>query len=53
MFGSENVSYFREVSEVDPKTQTLTAVSKNITYSHLITVEEKMVYRQDPHNATW
>jgi hypothetical protein len=40
------VCYVREVSEVDPRTKRMTLRSKNVTYSHLLTVEETCTYTE-------
>eukprot|EP00158_Paraphelidium_tribonemae_P001321 Partr_v1_DN24243_c0_g1_i5_m36620 putative Slowmo homolog len=50
LMGADEVSYFREVSYVDSKSNTLTAVTRNLTYSHMMTLEEVLVYSPDPAN---
>jgi len=42
------VCYIREVSEVDPVNRTMTLKSRNLTYQHLLSVEETCIYSQDP-----
>ncbi|EMR09122.1 hypothetical protein PNEG_02465 [Pneumocystis murina B123] len=43
-------SYVREVSEVDPRTnrEMLIIRSANLTFSHVVSVEEQVVYRPAP-----
>lgn len=48
IFGTDNVLYVRETSLVDPETKEYTATSKNLTYSNLITLEERISYQADP-----
>lgn len=50
MVGGTNVSYVREVSEVDPKAKTLTLRSVNLTMNNLLSVFETVVYKPDPVN---
>ncbi|KAG4303451.1 hypothetical protein PCANB_000296 [Pneumocystis canis] len=55
--GGQGDSYVREVSEVDPRVgrETLIMRSSNLTFSHLVSVEETVVYRpapQDPQRQT-
>lgn len=50
MVGGSNVSYVREVSEVDPKTKTLTLRSVNLTMNNLLSVYETVTYKPDPAN---
>ncbi|KAK5138302.1 hypothetical protein LTR08_003363 [Meristemomyces frigidus] len=45
MFGSSDVSHVYEVSYVDAKAQTVTMCSQNMTWSELMSVQEKVVYR--------
>lgn len=55
LVGGNNVSYVREVSEVDPKLKTLTLRSVNLTMNSLLSVYETVVYAPnaaDPHNST-
>jgi len=47
LVGTE-VSYVREISEVDPKSQTITMRSCNITASNFISVQETVVYSPHP-----
>ena len=44
--GKNAVVYVREVSEVDPKTKRMMLCSKNITYAHLLQVEETCTYTE-------
>ena len=44
--GKNAVCYVREVSEVDPKSKRMVLRSKNMTYSHLLTVEETCTYTE-------
>lgn len=44
LMGAPNDAYVYEVSEVDPKTQTLTLRTKNITLAQFMTVEETCTY---------
>lgn len=46
--GADEYSYVREISEVDLKTKTLIMKSANMTMSHLLLVNETVVYRPDP-----
>ena len=46
--GKVPVCYIREVSEVDPVNRTMTLKSRNLTYQHLLSVEETCIYSQDP-----
>ncbi|EFX71188.1 PRELI domain-containing protein 1, mitochondrial-like [Daphnia pulex] len=39
-----------EESIVDPKTQTLTTYTRNIGYSKIVSITEKVEYHQDPTN---
>ncbi|KAG5520014.1 hypothetical protein PMAC_001090 [Pneumocystis sp. 'macacae'] len=50
--GGNGDSYVREVSEVDPRSghETLTMRSANLTFSHIVSVEETVVYRPAPHD---
>lgn len=50
LVGGSNVSYVREVSEVDPKTKVLTLRSVNLTMNNLLSVYETVVYSPDPLN---
>lgn len=49
-FGSGETSQVYEVSYVDPAAQKVTMCSQNMTWSDLLTVHEKVVYRPDPKN---
>jgi hypothetical protein len=42
-----------EESEVDPATKTFTTYTRNITFSKLMSVEEKCVYYTSPDNKEW
>jgi len=44
----DDTSLFLEASEVDPKGRTLILRSQNITFGHLLTVEELCRYAPDP-----
>ncbi|KAJ3210966.1 hypothetical protein HK099_008140 [Clydaea vesicula] len=44
------VSYFREVSYLDPKTQTYTATTINLSLTNLLTIREICTYKPDPSN---
>lgn len=46
--GKDAVCYVHEVSEVSAKDKTMTMRSRNITYSHLLQVEEVCHYEADP-----
>jgi len=48
--GGSNVSYVREVSEVDLRTRTLTLRSVNLTMCKLLSVYETVQYKPDPEN---
>ncbi|KAA8917034.1 hypothetical protein TRICI_000820 [Trichomonascus ciferrii] len=48
LVGGSDVSYVREVSQVDPKTKTLTLRSVNLTMNHLLSVYEIVTYKPDP-----
>jgi hypothetical protein len=52
LLGSDSVAYFREISEVDPKTQTYTAISRNMTFGNYMTLEEKVSYSVAPSQKT-
>lgn len=52
MVGGTDVSYVREVSEVNPHTKTLTLRSVNMTMNHLLSVYEIVTYRPDPKNIS-
>ncbi|KAK9702120.1 Phospholipid metabolism protein [Basidiobolus ranarum] len=47
LLGGDQISYAHEIIEVDPKTMTFTVTTKNITYSNLLAIEEKVVYRPE------
>ncbi|KAI9310457.1 PRELI-like family-domain-containing protein [Dichotomocladium elegans] len=44
--------YVREVSVIDPRQKTLTMTSHNLTMSNLLSVEESIVYQQDPKDQS-
>lgn len=50
--GGKNVSYVREVSEVDPKTRSLTLRSVNLTMNHILSVYEIVQYTPDEKNPS-
>lgn len=55
LVGGSDVSYVREVSEVDPRAKTLTLRSVNLTMNTLLSVYETVVYSpnpKDPANST-
>ncbi|ORY02331.1 MSF1-domain-containing protein [Basidiobolus meristosporus CBS 931.73] len=52
IFGAEDVSYAREIIEVDPKAKTFAVSSRNLSGSELLAMEEKVVYRPDPVDPT-
>lgn len=47
IIGGQDLSYVREVSEVDLKNKTLVMKSHNMTMSHLLLVNETVTYRPD------
>jgi len=50
------VSYVREISEVDPKTQHMTLISNNLSFNEYMTVEETCRYRpstSDPDHTVF
>jgi len=48
LVGGQDVSYIREVSEVNPVSRTLTLRSVNLTMNHLLSVYEIVTYSPDP-----
>jgi len=46
LMGGEEHHYVREVTRVDPKQQTFKAVSKNLTFNHLMSIQETVRYGQ-------
>lgn len=48
IIGGQELSYVREVSEVDLKNKTLVMKSHNMTMCHLLLVNETVVYQPDP-----
>ncbi|CCX32547.1 PRELI-like family-domain-containing protein [Pyronema domesticum] len=46
------VSYVREVSEVDPRSQTVTLRSINLTGCNVVSVQETVVYSPHPDDPT-
>ncbi|KAG5359182.1 Protein UPS2 [Yarrowia sp. C11] len=50
LVGGEEVSYVREVSEVDPKARTVVMRSTNMTMNNLLLVFETCTYSADPEN---
>lgn len=51
LVGGKDVSYVREVSEVDVKNRTLTLRSINLTMNQLLSVYETVTYKPNPLNA--
>ncbi|KAJ1917963.1 Phospholipid metabolism protein [Mycoemilia scoparia] len=51
LLGGSDSSYVLEYSEVDPRDKTLTMHSTNLTFSNLLTVGEKIVYKPDPEDT--
>ncbi|KAM3420602.1 hypothetical protein BST61_g3864 [Cercospora zeina] len=49
--GSGDTSQVYEVSYVDPKAKKVTMCSQNLTWSELLNVHEKVVYRPDPAHS--
>ncbi|ORY06733.1 MSF1-domain-containing protein [Basidiobolus meristosporus CBS 931.73] len=52
IFGADDVSYAREIVEVDPKAKTFTVFSRNLTGSDLLAMEETVIYTPDPTDST-
>lgn len=50
LLGDQKLAYGSEHSECDPKNKTLTLVSKNITYSSIVTIDEILTYSPCPEN---
>lgn len=50
LIGGKNVSYVREVSEVDLRQKTLTMRSVNLTMSNILRVQETVRYTPDAEN---
>ncbi|KAI8060477.1 PRELI-like family-domain-containing protein [Gongronella butleri] len=48
ILGSGTTQYVREISIIDPKEQTLTMHSVNLTMANLLKVEETIVYHEHP-----
>lgn len=46
--GVPDVSHVRELSEVDPATETVTMRSENLTGSHIVRVQETVIYSPHP-----
>lgn len=46
--GASEHAYFREISEIDPKTKTYQATSENLTFNNLIKVSETCTFLPDP-----
>ncbi|TPX66154.1 hypothetical protein SpCBS45565_g04649 [Spizellomyces sp. 'palustris'] len=44
------VAYFREISYLDPRSQTYTAISTNLSMRSFINLEEKCEYKADPEH---
>jgi hypothetical protein len=45
-------TYVVEISEIDPKEQSLTLRTKNITLADILVVDEAISYRADPQNPS-
>ncbi|GAM17630.1 hypothetical protein SAMD00019534_008050, partial [Acytostelium subglobosum LB1] len=52
IFGASEC-FFIEESTVDPKTQTMTLRTKNLSFTNIMGVEEVCTYTPDPDNADW
>lgn len=48
--GGESFTYIVEESIVDPIRKLITTYTRNIAMQHIVSVEEKVVYKQDPEN---
>ncbi|XP_033754827.1 PRELI domain containing protein 3B-like [Pecten maximus] len=44
LLGDQKLAYGSEHSKCDPRNKTLTLVSRNITYSSLVTIDETLTY---------
>lgn len=52
LLGGNKECHASEHSEIDLKAKTMQLRSKNITFSHVLNVEEKMVYSEHPEDPT-
>ncbi|KAI8140349.1 PRELI-like family-domain-containing protein [Fennellomyces sp. T-0311] len=52
ILGSDTTHYVREVSTIDPRTQTLTMQSVNLTMANLLSVQETIQYKVHPDDPT-
>ncbi|KAF7995068.1 hypothetical protein HCN44_004540 [Aphidius gifuensis] len=52
-FVSKNVVKIIEETEVDPKSKTLTSYTRNLGYTKVMTVVEKVVYKVSDENPEW
>lgn len=50
LVGGSDMSYVREVSQVDPNKKTVTMRSVNLTMNHLLSVYETVVYKPQDSN---
>ncbi|KAF9938717.1 hypothetical protein BGZ75_007308 [Mortierella antarctica] len=50
--GGSTVSYVRETSELDPKTQKLTMKTQNLSMCNVLTINETITYTAHPHNES-
>ncbi|XP_018007621.1 protein slowmo isoform X2 [Hyalella azteca] len=48
ILGTEDICYGFETSEVNPGKQMMSCTTKNLTFSHTVTMLERMVYRAAP-----
>uniref|UniRef100_A0A8D8SUF6 Protein slowmo n=1 Tax=Cacopsylla melanoneura TaxID=428564 RepID=A0A8D8SUF6_9HEMI len=48
--GSTNIFYASERSEIDPKRREMTLETNNLTYGHVIAVDERLVYQPHPED---
>ena len=51
ILGLQDMCYGVEHSIVDPKTKTMTLRGRNLTFSGLVGIEEKIEYLQDPEDS--
>lgn len=50
MFGLDDLQFAIEESVIDPKEKTMEMNSRNWSLSNWCTVEEKLIYSQDPQH---
>ncbi|BFZ59875.1 Phospholipid metabolism protein [Saitoella coloradoensis] len=50
LIGGDEISFVREVSEVDPKSQTVVMRSVNLTFANILSVQETVKYHPDPES---